>query len=378
LIKKLRAILLRLLTTRVAWPIVITITLLSVASLRALALSSPERAERQQIHILVGTLTLLLALLPNFQTIGRIAYAAFGIVILLLIGVLFAPAVQFTHRWFVLLGGVQLQPSEFAKLAFILAIAWLLRHRKNVRDIQGLILPFVLALIQFVLVLVEPDLGTALLFPLILYAMLIAAGARFRHLLVIALILPLAGWGYFPFLRDYQKDRLYSMGRRIFHVEAHAAADGSERDSDLQQNYSLLTIGSGGLSGQGAQGAAYIRQGVLPEAYTDFIFAIIGIQWGFLGCLLILVLYLAFFAAAVEIAASSRDNFGRLLVVGLASMILFQALINIAMTIALGPVVGIELPFLSYGGSSLLTNFLAAGLILNVSVRRNTRSAASR
>jgi rod shape determining protein RodA len=377
LIKKLRAILLQLLTTRVAWPIVITIALLSAASLRALALSSPERADRQQIHILVGTLTLLLALLPNFQTIGRVAYGAFGIVLLLLMAVLFAPAVAYTHRWFVLPGGVQLQPSEFAKLAFILATAWLLRHRKNVREIEGLVAPFLLALIPFGLILVEPDLGTALLFPLILYAMLIAAGARFRHLLIIALILPLAGWGAFPFLRDYQKDRLYSMGRRIFHVDAHRAGDADQRDSDRQPDLSVMTIGSGALTGEGSKGADYIRQGVLPEAYTDFIFAIIGIQWGFLGCVLILVLYLAFFAAAVEIAGSTRDNFGRLLVVGLASMILFQALINIAMTIELGPVVGIELPFLSYGGSSLLTNFLAAGLILNVSVRRNVRSAAS-
>ena len=356
----------------------ITITFLCFASLRALALSSPDRADRQQIHILVGVLTLMIVLLPSFQSIGRIAYAGFGVVLLLLIAVLFALAVQSTHRWFVLPAGVQLQPSEFAKLAFILATAWLLRHRKNVREIEGLIAPFLLAVIPFGLILIEPDLGTALLFPLILYAMLIAAGARFRHLLIIALILPLVGWGYFPFLHDYQKNRLYSMGRRIFHVENAVNPDSSQRDNDLQQDISLMTIGSGGLAGQGSQGAAYIRQGVLPEAYTDFVFAIIGIQWGFLGCTVILILYLAFFAAAVEIAASTRDNFGRLLVIGLASMVLFQTLINIAMTIALGPVVGIELPFLSYGGSSLLTNFLAAGLILNVSVRRNAHSAASR
>ncbi len=177
--RKLRAVLLRLLTTRVAWPIVITIMLLCFASLRALALSSPDRADRQQIHILVGTLTLIFALLPNFQTIGRVAYAAFGIVLLLLMAVLFAPAVAFTHRWFVLPAGIQVQPSEFAKLAFILAIAWLLRHRKNVREMEGLIAPFLLALVPFGLILIEPDLGTALLFPLILYAMLIAAALAF-------------------------------------------------------------------------------------------------------------------------------------------------------------------------------------------------------
>ena len=140
---------------------------------------------------------------------------------------------------------------------------------------------------------------------------------------------------------------------------------------------SLTAIGSGATTGGGEEAQHFIKQNLLPESSTDFIFAIIAIQWGFAGCLMVLIFYLAFFAATVEIAASTKDNFGRLLTIGLASMILFQALINIAMTIALGPVVGIALPFLSYGGSSLLTNFLAAGLILNVSLRRNTHTSAA-
>lgn len=119
-----------------------------------------------------------------------------------------------------------------------------------------------------------------------------------------------------------------------------------------------------------------MTQRVLPEAYTDFVFALIGIQWGFAGCMTILVLYLAFFAAAVEISASTKDQFGRLMVVGLTSMILFQAFINMSMTVALAPVVGIELPFVSYGGSSLIASFVAAGLLLNVSIRRGTRTSA--
>ena len=117
-----------------------------------------------------------------------------------------------------------------------------------------------------------------------------------------------------------------------------------------------------------------MRRGILPEAHTDFIFAVVGSQWGFIGTLAAIVLYLAFLAAGLEIAASTRDPFGRLLVVGIVAMILFQAWINIAMTIGLGPVVGIALPFISYGGSSLLTNMAAAGMMLNVSVRRKTRT----
>jgi len=138
----------------------------------------------------------------------------------------------------------------------------------------------------------------------------------------------------------------------------------------------MAAIGSGGTTGKGTEAAQHFRQGILPEAYTDFVFAVVGAQWGLGGCLLILLMYLAFYMASIEIAASTRDNFGRLMVVGLASMILFQATINMYMTVGLGPVAGIALPFVSYGGSSLLASMLAAGLLLNVSVRRNFQSAA--
>jgi cell division protein FtsW (lipid II flippase) len=373
-LNKLNQIILKVLTTRVAWPIVFTITLLCSVSILSLRLSSQARADRQEIHILLGALALLLCLFPHFQTIGRAAYNLYALALLLLIAVLFAPAIAYTHRWFVIPAtSIQIQPSEFAKIAFVISAAWYLRNRKNIRTVEGLIIPFLLALIPFALILVEPDLGTAALFPLVLYAMLIAAGARFRHLIIIAVILPLLGWGAFPFLKDYQKERIYSIARVVIGHDDPAHHTGSS----FQQLHSMMAIGAGGATGQGEQGAKLITPETLPEAYTDFIFALIGIQWGFAGCALILILYLAFFGASVEIAASTRDNFGRLLVVGLTSIILFQALINIAMTIALAPVVGIELPFLSYGGSSLISSFIAAGLLLNVSIRRGTRTAHS-
>ncbi len=373
-VNKLNTIVARVLTTRAAWPILLTIAALCTASILSLRLSSQPRADRQEIHILVGLVALLLCLLPHFQNIGRAAFGLYAVALLLLLAVLFAPAIQYTHRWFAIPGTqIQLQPSELAKIAFVIATASYLRNRKNVRTLEGLLIPFALALIPFTLILVEPDLGTASLFLFVLYAMLIAAGARFRHLIAIAIILPLMGWGAFPFLKDYQKERVYSIVRVAMGYDDPAHHTGSS----YQQLHSMMAIGAGGSTGQGENGAKLVTPETLPEAYTDFIFALIGIQWGFAGCVLILILYLAYFAASVEIAASTRDNFGRLLVVGLTSIILFQALINIAMTIALAPVVGIELPFLSYGGSSLISSFIAAGLLLNVSIRRDTRTAHS-
>jgi len=372
-VSKFNQIVGKVLTTRVAWPILLTIAALCTVSLLSLRLSSQPRADRQEIHIAIGAFALILCLLPHFQNIGRAAYGLYGIALLLLAGVLFAPSIAYTHRWFAIPGTpVLIQPSEFAKIAFVLANAWYLRNRKNIRTIEGLVFPFILALVPFALILVEPDLGTASLFLFVLYAMLIAAGARFRHLIAIAVMLPLLGWGAFPFLKDYQKQRVYSIAHLMIGRD-----DADPAGSSYQQLHSMMAIGAGGVTGQGEQGAKLVTPETLPEAYTDFIFALIGIQWGFAGCALILVLYLAFFGASVEIAASTRDNFGRLLVVGLTSIILFQALINIAMTIALAPVVGIELPFLSYGGSSLISSFIAAGLLLNVSIRRDTRTAHS-
>jgi cell division protein FtsW (lipid II flippase) len=288
-------------------------------------------------------------------------------------GVMLAPAQQNTHRWFLLPGGVQVQPSEFMKIAYVLALAWYFRYRKDVRELGGLLMPFLLTAIPFGLILIEPDLGTAILFPLVLYAMLIAAGARFRHLASIALIGLCAAPASYPFLKPYQQARIDSAMRRVFGSQDPA----NLKREGYQQHQSEVAIGSGGMTGQGVLGAQQIRRGILPEAYTDFIFAVIGTQWGFVGCTLVLGLYLAFFGAAVEIAGSTKDPFARLMVVGLSAIILFQATINMYMAVGMGAVVGISLPFLSYGGSSLLTSMLAAGLLLNVSVRRQTYSAAA-
>ena len=371
--KALKDILYRVLTTRVAWPILITLALLCSASLAALALSSPESADKQRVWILIGLGVILIALLPHFNILGRVAYALYALALFLLIAVYFVPEVKYTHRWFVLPGGTQLQPSELAKIAFVMALAWYLRFRKNLHTVQGLIVPFALTFVPFVLILREPDLGTALLFPLVLYAMLLAAGARMRHLVVIALIALAAGPGAYPFLRDYQQGRIKSAVLMAFGLAdaAHLTGDG------LQQYRSEVAIGSGGGTGQERQADPSLRADLVPEAHTDFIFSVIGAKWGFAGCLAILLIYLAFFAVVLEIASSTRDHFGRLLAVGLASMILFQATINMCMTIGLAPVVGIALPFVSYGGSSLLASMLATGILLNISVRRNTKSAAS-
>jgi rod shape determining protein RodA len=365
-VTSLRQILFRVLTTRMAWPILICVGLLCALSIFALQLSDPLRADKQKLWLAIGAVVVFIALLPRYNFLGRISYALYALNLLLLLAVFFAPKVAYTHRWFVLPGGIQLQPSELAKISFVLVLAWHLRQARNLRTLEGLVWPFLLALMPFCLILVEPDLGTALLFPLTLYAMLLAAGARMRHLVVIALVAILAMPGAYPFLRTYQQNRVKTLVVSLLNRDDDAQRAGPGYHAFQSQ----IAIGSGGATGQGGEGARPIRQGLLPNAYTDFIFAVIGAEWGFVGCLSVIALYLGLFAASVEIASSTRDLFGRLLAVGLVSLLLFQAIINLNMTVGLMPVVGIALPFISYGGSSLLTSLLAAGLLLNVSIRR--------
>jgi len=356
----------RVLTTRVAWPILLTIALLCTASILAIGLSKPDKAAQQQVHILIGIGVMAAVLLFHYQHLGQIAYALFGLAIVLLVAVLFTEPINGSRRWFDLPGHVAFQPSEVAKVTFVMALAWYLRFRKDIDTWSGLLGPFAFMIVPFGLILIEPDLGTALLFPLVLFAMLVAAGAKLRHLLIIAIVAAAALPGAYPLLREYQQKRIQSFVKQVLNVDdpAHRKGPG------YQQYQSIVAIGSGGTTGLGLEEATHIRHGLLPEAHTDFIFAVVATQWGFVGCVLILLFYLAFMGASIEIGAAASDPFGRVMVAGLASLILFQAMINIAMTTGSGPVVGIALPFISYGGSSLLTNMVATGLILNVSIRR--------
>ena len=399
MLERFGKILLQLLTTRVAWPVLVSVGLLCMTSVLAINVAFPEKADRpqvevgtqsaapqavavaahggiarkQQLYIGLGVGVLLLALVPHYQWIGRLSYGVFGAALVMLVIVLFTEPINGSRRWFSLGKAFQLQPSELTKLAYVLVMAWFLRYRKDIREFYGLILPICITALPCALIIVEPDIGTALLFPLALFAMLIAAGARLRHMAFLAMVVAVALPTYYTTLMpQYAKNRIIAMMPSAQNDARHFLGIG------YHAYMAKVAMGSGGLAGEASEGSYNIQHGLLPEAHTDFIYACIGAEWGFVGCVLVMLLYLAFFAAATEIAASTKDPFGRLLAIGIASMITCQALINMAMTMGLGPVVGIALPFVSYGGSSLLTNMLAAGILLNISVRRQGKSKLAR
>ena len=337
------------------------------------------RTARQILFTVSGAGLLLLALWPSYQKLGRWAYPFYGFVVaLLLLLVLghvlerlglpalpFVPKLRNAYRW-IGYGAARVQPSEFMKLALVVALARYLRFRNSYRQWRGLIAPFLLTLLPMILILYQPDLGTLLMLLPVLFTMLFVAGARLWHLLIVIVlgcaILPVF---YLYGMKGYQRDRIEVLLKQNSKDEAWQMGEG------YQLRQSKIALGTGGLAGTGYGEGIFVQyDSLLPEEHNDFIFAIIGHQWGFIGGLLVILAYSIIVLFGLEVATVTNDPFGRLVAIGVIVMIVVQALLNICMNIGLAPITGMPLPFVSYGGSSLWANFLALGLLVNVAQRR--------
>jgi rod shape determining protein RodA len=317
-----------------------------------------SRQPVRQVVWLALSLGLLVAfLMPKYTICMRAAYPLYVIGLLLLIGLFFMPRINEVHRWY-RIGTFLFQPSEFMKVLLILTLARYLMYRKNYRTLKGLIAPFVLTLIPVMLIVRQPDLGTALVFLPILFALLYVAGAKRMHLIAIILMGLLSMPVLYSMLRDYQKNRLVCFINP--EKPEHRNAGG------FQLLNSVCAVGSGGLFGNGWGAGTQNLYGFIPADDTDFIFAVLGEEWGFVGASFLLALYFLVFLCGLGIARNTREPFGRLVAVGVITMLATQVLINVGMTVQLMPVTGLPLPFMSYGGSSLLSSFLALALLVNV------------
>lgn len=273
----------------------------------------------------------------------------------------FGPRIAGTRRWLVL-GGAQLQPSEFVKLAAALFVAKIFAESR--KDELGLrdVMPagFAIGLLSL-LIAAEPDLGTAFCLVPLFLAVALLAGLRIRAVLLLALcgvVLGALGWSFA--LRDYQKSRVYTF------LDPNL----DPRGAGYQTIQSQIAVGSGGLTGKGYGNGSQVQLGYLPARQTDFIFSVLAEELGFVGVSVVLALYLFVLWRALETAQLARDRVGAYLVAALAATLGFQVVYNVAMVAGLVPVKGLPLPFLSYGGSSVLASLLGIGLILNVRMRR--------
>lgn len=351
---------------RAKWKIIACVTILCLAGVISLwnvtpsaefgaELSSKQFMTKQLMFLVGGLVAMLGLLLFNYIHLRGIAYIIYAVCVVALLAVTFGGGkVKGASRWF-FIGPFSIQPSEFAKIAVVLALARFMMYQRNISTIRGLIGPFVLVIIPMILSMLQPDLGTAIIFFPILLVMIFIAGARITHILAIlglcVLSLPIM---YKFVLKDYQKERINSF----------LSSSQDKTGKNYHREQSIKAIAAGGFFG----GRMLTDPSFVPERHTDFIFTVIGEGGGFIGVIIVLGCFAYLFYQAFNVAYNTREPFGKLIIVGMTTWLTFQTLTNVAMTIGLAPVVGITLPFLSYGGSSILTSFIAIGIILNVAV----------
>lgn len=320
-------------------------------------------AVRQAVWMLLGVPVMFAVTWFPYRRLRRYSYALYALCLVLLVAVYFFPAKNYAHRW-IPLGVADLQPSELAKLAYILTLAHYLRHRSNYRTLLGLVAPFIITAVPVVLILREPDLGTSLLFFPVLYAMLFAAGARLRHLVGVGVM----GAALLPALWMVMSAEQKSRITAVF-TQADGGPPPPGDGYHLHQSKTMLALGGAWgseLAGMPLSDASAYR---LPASRTDFIFCLIGERWGLWGALGVFLLYAILLARGLLVATATQEPFGKLVVIGILSLLATQVIINTGMTVGLMPITGLTLPLMSYGGSSLITTCAALGLIMNVGLR---------
>ena len=321
-------------------------------------------ATRQLLWIGVGIIALLVTVAIDYRHVDRFAYPFYGAVLGLLFVVLFFGSVGGGSQRWLNFGFFTLQPSEPAKLAIVLLMAKYLQYdepRQGYR-LRDLWAPFLLIAPLVLLTLAQPDLGTAIVLVLVFLTIVLMGGLRFRSFLYLmgtgVALFPIA-W---QFLKPYQRRRIWTF----------LDPDLDPLGAGYHVIQSKIAIGSGRLFGKGYLHGTQNRLEFLPAQHTDFVFSVFAEEWGFVGCLVLLLLYFALLAYCLRVVERAKDRLGALLVFGMATIFFWHVVINIAMVAGVLPVVGVPLPLLSYGGSSMASMMVAMGLMINVSMRRYT------
>jgi rod shape determining protein RodA len=327
--------------------------------------------KRQALFVAIGLVLATIAATIDYRRLRDFTPVIYLGAVVLLAAVIspLGTEAKGTQAWFQL-GPLQLQPSEFAKIALILGLAAFVAGRTDELRARDLAAALALAGVPIVLILLQPDLGTVLVFVAITMGVLLVGGARTRHIVVltvggmVAVLIILNS----SVLADYQTDRLTAF------LDPQADNRGATYNVDQSQ----IAIGAGGVTGAGLYEGRQTRSAAVPEQQTDFIFTVVGEELGFVGAVLLLSLFGFVIWRILRAAQLARDRFGTLICAGVLSMFLFQLFQSVGMTTGIMPITGIPLPFMSYGGSSVLTSFIAVGLVLNVHMRRFYVSGHSR
>ena len=311
---------------------------------------------RQIIALCVGLTAMLVVMKADYRSLcrGPLIYTLFGATAVLLVGALMSPPINNAHRW-IMIGPVSLQPSEFAKLVLVIFLAWRLQRSPNeVNNVPKTIIPcLVLSGFFIFLVMRQPDLGTAVSLALCVAVMFFAAGVRLKYMATLAGVALVV---FFVLMKGYQFERVMTW----FNGETDTLGAG------YQVHQSTISIGAGGEIGRGL-GEGQQKLFFLPYAYTDFIYAVIGEELGLVGTSIVIVAFLVLLWRGLRVASRAPDRFGSHLAVGVTMFLVMQAMIHMGVALGMLPTKGLPMPFVSYGGSSLVAGLMASGVLLNIS-----------
>lgn len=337
----------------------------TVALFSATQTTELEEFKKQIRWFIVSIPFLILAITIDYNIIVKFSPLLYVVSIGMLVGVLFTEPINGASSWFKIGESFTFQPSEIAKVAVILFMAFILnklqiKGRKEINKIWKLLIYFILMGIPILLIIKQPDYGTAMAFITALLCMLFVSGLDRKYIIFAIVAIAVAAPIVYTHLPAHALSRIDS----FLHPENDI------RGASYNMYQSKLAIGAGQVFGMGLLKGNQTQLGFLYPKTTDFIFAVIGEELGFVATVSIVILYIVLITKAVFIAKTAKDNIGSYIAIGIAGIFLFYMVENIGMTIGLLPITGVPLPFVSYGGSSLITNFICIGLLLNISSRR--------
>jgi rod shape determining protein RodA len=327
---------------------------------------------KQIIWICLGIMVMFAALVPDYHTVGRYAYVLYALSIFFLVLVALVGRTGMGAQRWLPLGPFVFQPSELAKLSLVLALARYFAEdpRRGGYELRDLLVPGAMALLPLVLVMKQPDLGTALMLLFTTSILVVLAGIKLRSVMIIVVLGAVVASAVFlvtpvrnkiwKSLKPYQQKR----------ITAFLDPSSDPLGSGYHATQAKIAVGSGQTTGKGFRRGTQSQMAFLPERHTDFIFAVIAEERGFLGASFLVILYVILLLVGIDAAMSSKDKMGALMAGGIVAMLSLYVFINIGMAAGILPVVGVPLPLVSYGGTSIITTFLAIGLLLNIRSRR--------
>lgn len=351
------------------WGLLISAIILSIIGIIALFSATQETGyeefQKQIIWVVVSLVAMVFVMMIDYEVLIKISPIFYGIFIILLIAVLFTEPINGASSWFNI-GGFSFQPGEFAKIFVILFLTFVIskiqyRYKENINKPTRILIILATVLVPIFLIIKEPDYGTAAAYVVALAVMLFTSGLDKKYIIgtiiLIVIAMPLL---YFFILPEHAKAR----------IDIFLNPESDPRGAGYNIIQSKLAIGAGGLTGMGLLKGNQTQLGFLYPKTTDFIFAVIGEEMGFVVAGAIIIIYVYFITKIIYIAKTAKDSIGSMIASGIAGIFIFHFLENIGMVMGLLPITGVPLPFISYGGSSMITNFIMLGILLNISGKR--------